>query len=65
MLSPDPPDRYYSGTTCGSEINRSRQFPLIEVNTCLCQSRKFDRSSFTVVANVNEVCEVGIEFMIG
>ena len=65
MLSPDPPDRYCSGTTCGSEINGSRRFPLTEVNTCLRQSRKFDRSSFTIAANVNEVCEVGIEFMIG
>ena len=69
MLSPYPSvvesDRYYSGTTCGSEMNLSRQFPLIEVKTCLRQSRKFDRSSFTVATKVNDVCEGWFEFMIG
>ena len=61
MLSPNPSvvesDRYCSGMICNSEMNLSRQFPLIEVKTCLHQSRKFDRSSFTVATKVNDVCE--------
>ena len=61
MLSLDPlvveSDRYCSGMICGYEMNLSRQFPLIEVKNYLRQSIKFDQSSFTVAAKVNDVCE--------
>ena len=61
MLSPDPlvveSDRYCSGMICGSKMNLSRRFPLIEIKNYLRQSIKFDRSGFTVAAKVNDDCE--------
>ena len=68
MISLDPLvvvlERYWSGMICGSEMNLLRRFPLIEVKTCFRQSRKLDRSSFTVAAKVNDVCDGWFELMI-